>query len=412
MMAVWEKATLGELAEINYGFTAKASFEIDGPKFLRITDIQDGTVNWDKVPSCKIEDTDYLKHKLEMGDIVFARTGATTGKSFLITKCEKSVAASYLIRVRLLGGKILPAFLYLFFQSQEYWNVVSEGISGSAQGGFNASKLAELVIPLPSVPEQKRIVAILDQVFSDIDQARAKTEQNLKNARELFESYLQQVFSERGVGWTTSTLKSITFKIGSGATPRGGRESYQQEGIPLVRSMNVHDRFFKKTNLAFIDDQQADKLSNVIVEKDDVLLNITGASVARCCVAPDEFIPARVNQHVAIIRADQTILTSKLLNYILTSKFYKDQLLGIGEAGSTRQAITKTQIEEFEISFPSRIKEQNLLISSLNTLEAKTITIQDIYKNKLLALDELKKSILQKAFTGQLTNKKGKGVAA
>lgn len=106
---------LAALAEISYGYTAKASFDIDGPKFLRITDIQDGTVDWAGVPSCDIGDDEYKKHKLENGDIVFARTGATTGKSFLITGCQDSVAASYLIRVRLRSSLIVPEYLYFFF---------------------------------------------------------------------------------------------------------------------------------------------------------------------------------------------------------------------------------------------------------------------------------------------------------
>ncbi|MDF1690472.1 MAG: restriction endonuclease subunit S [Cycloclasticus sp.] len=284
----------------------------------------------------------------------------------------------------------------------------------------SGSSIPQLTVPMiknyccgiPTIPEQKRIVAILDQAFADIEQARAKTEQNLKNARELFESYLQQVFSQRGEGWKTSKLKLITSKIGSGATPRGGKASYKDEGIPLVRSMNVHDRYFKEKGMAFIDEQQAEKLSNVIVECGDVLLNITGASVARCCIAPDRVLPARVNQHVSIIRVDQKELSPNFLNFILTSKFYKDQLLGIGEAGSTRQAITKTQIEEFKVDYPSSLQEQTKLLESLHLLEDQAKSVQKIYTDKLLVLDELKQSILQKAFTGELTKTKRKGVAA
>lgn len=275
--------------------------------------------------------------------------------------------------------------------------------AGTTMVHVTKGAMEKRVLPFPPLPEQKRIVAILDKAFAAIDEAKAKTEQNLKNARELFDSYLQQVFSERGEGWKTSELKSITTKIGSGATPKGGKSAYKKEGISLIRSMNVHDRLFVEKDLAFIDNLQAEKLSNVVIEKDDVLLNITGASVARSCIAPEKYLPARVNQHVAIIRLNQKELLPKFLNYGLTSKYYKNQLLGIGEAGSTRQAITKAQIESFQFNYPLSLATQSDYIRKLEELESLVVRMEKLYQRKLLSLDELKKSILQKAFSGKLT---------
>jgi len=127
-------------------------------------------------------------------------------------------------------------------------------------------------------------------------------------------------------GWVRNRLGAITTKIGSGATPRGGEESYKETGTPLIRSMNVHDWGFKEAKLARIDNIQAAQLSNVVVERDDVLLNITGASVARCCVAPEELLPARVNQHVSIIRPRKDEISSAFLQYLLISQTYKNRL--------------------------------------------------------------------------------------
>src|ERR1700758_1042163 len=95
-------------------------------------------------------------------------------------------------------------------------------------------------------------------------------------------------------GWVTKNLAAVTTKIGSGATPLGGETAYKQAGISLIRSMNVYDEGFREAGLAKIDEDQADRLSNGVVEPSDVLLNITGASVARCCLAPAEMLPARV----------------------------------------------------------------------------------------------------------------------
>lgn len=152
--------------------------------------------------------------------------------------------------------------------------------------------------------------------------------------------------------WTTRKLKDITTKIGSGATPRGGQSSYKTSGLPLIRSLNIYDLQFDYDKLAFIDNKQAEDLSNVEVLLDDVLLNITGASVCRCTSVPDRLVPARVNQHVSIVRADGKNLDGKYLKYALVSPRYKRQLMGLATTGATREALTKDDIEKFELRLP------------------------------------------------------------
>jgi type I restriction enzyme, S subunit len=155
----WVEKRLGGSAAISYGYTAKASFAGDGPKFLRITDIQNGGVDWSTVPTCPINEDELRRHQLFDGDIVFARTGATTGKSYLLSSPPDSIAASYLIRCRLNDKNLLAPYVALYFQTRAYWENISKGTTGSAQGGFNASKLANLMIPNPPLSEQKRIIA-------------------------------------------------------------------------------------------------------------------------------------------------------------------------------------------------------------------------------------------------------------
>jgi type I restriction enzyme S subunit len=171
-------------------------------------------------------------------------------------------------------------------------------------------------------------------------------------------------------GWKTYKLKELSSKIGSGATPRGGNEAYKSEGISLIRSQNILDFIFSTNGLAFIDEDQAAKLNNVEVQSRDVLLNITGDSVARVCQVPDELLPARVNQHVAIIRANQKLLNPDFLKYTLLSPNKKEYLLILASAGATRNAITKSMIEDFEISIPP-IPEQTAIASILSALDDK-----------------------------------------
>ena len=205
----WEEKKLGEISIINYGYTAKASFENMGIKFLRITDIKNDSVIWDDVPSCLINESDFNKHKLINGDIVFARTGATTGKSYLVQNPPQAVAASYLIRLRLntLNSSVLPNFVAKYFQSVEYWNTIFSGISGSAQGGFNASKLSELIIPIPPPAKQKQIVAVLDEVRTETQRLETIYRQKLAALKELKQSILQKAFTGELTADTPKTVK-------------------------------------------------------------------------------------------------------------------------------------------------------------------------------------------------------------
>ena len=192
----WVEKRLGDLSRISYGYTESASAEKVGPHFLRITDIKGNGVDWDNVPYCRIDASSLPKYKLEDGDIVFARTGATTGKSYLLSNPPESVFASYLIRVQLSDTKLLPQFVNLFFQSHSYWDTIRAGVSGSAQGGFNATKLGELVIPFPkSSEEQMSFVAKLDKLTAETQRLARLYERKLAALEALKKSLLHQAFS-------------------------------------------------------------------------------------------------------------------------------------------------------------------------------------------------------------------------
>lgn len=144
-------------------------------------------------------------------------------------------------------------------------------------------------------------------------------------------------------------LRDLCLKIGSGATPRGGKESYKGGATSLIRSQNIHNDGFHLGGLVYIDDRQAAELRNVEVQLNDVLLNITGDSVARCCQVTAEVLPARVNQHVAIIRSNKSLIDPKFLRYVLVSPEYQSRLLTLASAGATRHALTKSMVEDLEI---------------------------------------------------------------
>ena len=191
----WEERKLGEMSKIMYGYTSKV-VEKGNVQYLRITDIQNSKVNWDKVPFVNISDRDKAKYYLSKGDIVFARTGATTGKSYLLENPPNSVFASYLIRVQCLTDILEPSFLYLFFQSGIYWDIVMSGISGSAQGGFNASKLGNMIIQFPKDKKiQQKLVEQVGEIRKPINELLIKYSNKLIDLEDLKKSLLQKAFT-------------------------------------------------------------------------------------------------------------------------------------------------------------------------------------------------------------------------
>ncbi len=170
--------------------------------------------------------------------------------------------------------------------------------------------------------------------------------------------------------WRQIRLGNICLKIGSGATPRGGKDAYRGGNTSLIRSQNIYNDHFTREGLVYINDSQAHELRNVVVEKNDVLLNITGDSVARCCQVNPDVLPARVNQHVAIIRTQPDVLDSRFLRYVLVSPSMQDHLLALASAGATRNALTKAMIESLGFQAPL-IEEQRAIAHILGTLDDK-----------------------------------------
>ena len=260
---------------------------------------------------------------------------------------------------------------------------------------LSVKQIREINIPLPTITEQRRIAEILDRA----DALRTKRRAALAQLDMLTQSIFLDMFGDPGAnpkGWPQIPLGDHTSKIGSGATPRGGEEVYKVSGISLIRSMNVRDGAFLKDGLAFIDDEQAAQLEGVVVEADDVLLNITGASVARVCRAPADVLPARVNQHVAIIRPTAT-LNSLFLEQCLLSPAVKERLLTMARAGATREAITKTAIEQFKVIRPP-LELQNQFAARVNVC-------QRTHRQMHSALNEMGSlfaSLQHRAFRGEL----------
>lgn len=255
---------------------------------------------------------------------------------------------------------------------------LSPYVTGLNVPKLNQGNLKEIKIPLPPLDIQKKIV-------SEIEAFEKQEQKAVEEVEKLRQSIGNTINNSKAL---LTKLEDITTKIGSGATPKGGEGSYQSSGISLIRSQNIYDYGMIEKGLAFISEEQARKLDNVTVEKNDILFNITGASIARCCIVEDKYLPARVNQHVSIIRTNEKALP-KFVHAILVSPEFKEKLLEIGKGATSRQAITKLQLEEFKIPLPT-IEEQKKIVAEIEKIETKIAALDKqiadipIQKEKIL----------------------------
>ena len=246
---------------------------------------------------------------------------------------------------------------------------------------WTSSPESDLDVVVFAMPEQHLQVGNLREA---LDESNLPFRVDLFVWDNLSDSFRQQIESDHVVlvadvrldspriGWVSLTLGDVCTKIGSGATPRGGSGVYLKDGpVSLIRSQNVYNDGFRLDGLAFINEQQATKLRNVEVHAGDVLLNITGDSVARACQVAPEILPARVNQHVAIIRPDSRKLSARFLRYYLIDPKTQTLLLSWAGSGGTRNALTKGIIESLRICAPVDVTKQRAIAHILGTLDDK-----------------------------------------
>jgi type I restriction enzyme S subunit len=250
--------------------------------------------------------------------------------------------------------------------------------------------------PVPPLTEQQRIVGILDEAFAGLATAKANAETNLQNARALFESHLQSVFSQRGEGWVETTIVDcIRFIDYRGKTP-----VKTESGIRLITAKNVKMGFLQETPMEFIAEEDYEGwMTRGIPKKGDVLFTTEAplANVAQLDTA-DKVAFA---QRVIIMQPDATKLESTFLKYLLLSEPVQQRIRPLG-TGATVQGIKSSLLKLIEISFPKDLSEQRKIVGQLDALSGETQRLAAIYQRKLAALEELKKALLHQAFSGEL----------
>ena len=380
----WEYKKIGDICIVERGGSPR-------PINQFITDDENG-INWIKIGDTtesmyitetaqKIKPEGMKKSRyVQPGDFLLSNS-MSFGRPYIL-KIDGCIHDGWLV-LRDKDDLFDKRFLYYYLSSKTTYEKFKSMAVGGVVNNLNSEMVRKVDVPIPSKMEQAKTADVLDKLNSVI----VMYQQEIQKLDKLIQARFVEMFGDpvqNTKGWSIDTCKNLTSKIGSGATPKGGRESYCTEGIAFVRSMNVYNNRFEYGDLAFINDEQANKLSNVMVQHKDVLLNITGASVARCCIVPDELIPARVNQHVAIVRCKEKILPEFLCS-MFTEDNYQKLLWRIATSGgATREAITKQQIENLVLIVPPMKLQEDYVRFSERVNKSKFEIQKSLEKTQLL----------------------------
>lgn len=423
-------STLADIcSDINYGYTESATTDPIGPKFLRITDIQGGSFDWDRVPFCPASDADTKKYKLEVGDIVVARTGNSTGENAQVTNSPPpAVFASYLIRFRPDASLINPFFVGYQLRSGRFRQYVLSVRGGSAQPGANAKQLGAFPIEriprslqdfavdtLRSIDERITLLretnatleaiaqALFKSWFVDFDPVHAKAaglepEGMDAATAALFSDSFEE--SELGLvprGWKIARLGDVTERITKGTTPTTLKRPFVESGINFVKVESLtDDGQFLPDKFAYIDDETHQLLSRSQLKPGDVLITIAG-TIGRVAVMTDDFIPANTNQAVALVRPEVNGFPSSFISQFLRLSGSKAQM-GERVVQAVQANLSLGSLSDMRLVMPPADVVKKLHEAVFGVIESNKNSNQ----RRIRTLAQLRDTLLPRLISGQL----------
>jgi type I restriction enzyme S subunit len=314
------------------------------------------------------------------------------------------ICCDLIMKMRVDGGRASTGFVHYFLQTEtarDYLKARAGGASATMQK-INKSIVQELPVPVPPLPEQERIVAILDEAFEGIATATAHAERNLHNARELFQSVLQSTFQQKGEDWVETTLKDeVDFAAGFAFKSKGYVKN-GEDGIRLLRGDNIMQGEFRWESAALWPSDDVEAYTKFHLEENDVVLAMDRPWVSaglKISSVSSKDLPCLQVQRTARLRVGDK-LSWQYLFHLLRSREFIDYILG-GQTGLGVPHISGKQILSFHFGRPP-IKQQKAIVQKLDALATETRRLEAIYQRKLAALAELKQSLLQRAFAGEL----------
>lgn len=403
----WELKDFAEVVYLQEGpGIRKYEYEEGGFPMINVRCVQDGYVDMSKGRAANMElaNTKWKHFQIDEGDILFTISG-TIGRAAIVKKEDLPLLMNTsVVRFKSIYENLDSAFLYHYVRSSIFVDALKAMSTGTAIQNVGPSHLKKMKVPIPPLQEQKQIVKILDEAFAAIDQAKANIEKNIENAKELFQSKLNEIFSlEKEIDGNKGFLEDFTQTITKGSSPKWQGVSYLEEpGILFVTSENVGsgEMLFKKTK--YLEERFNEIEPKSKLQKGDVLTNIVGASIGRTAIY-DQNDLANINQAVCLIRCLPEKLNNEYLMHLLNSPILK-RIMSDNEVNMARANLSLTFFRKLPIVVPS-IEEQLVKVQEIAKFSELNRKLINGYNEKVNNLNELKKSILQKAFSGELTDK-------
>ena len=398
MKAGWRLVKLGELCKTGAGGTPlkskKEFYEGGSIPWLLSGEVAQGEI---------LKATSFITQKgLENSSaklfppntVLVAMYGATAGQVGVL-RIEASTNQA--VCGILPNEHFLPEFLFYYLLSRK--DELIAQAAGNAQPNISQQKIRDTLVPVVPLPEQQRIVAILDEAFEAIAAARANAEQNRQNARALFESYLQSVFSQRGEGWVDTTVAAATGGVFTG--PFGSllhKSDYIENGIPLVNPAHITNVGIEPDLRKTVSEATVQRLSSYIMRAGDIVIGRRG-EMGRCAIVTDIEDGWLCGTGSFVIKPSDRC-DARYLVRLLRSESCKSRLEKIA-GGAVMPNLSNTDLGNFPILLPP-IDMQKAILEAIDALHKETQRLESLYQRKIAALDELKQSLLQQAFSGQL----------
>ena len=398
MREEWSNKTIGEVTTIINGGTPKS----------KVSEYWDGDVLWITPKDMGKLDSDYVSDtSRKISQLGLSKSSAKIIPKNSVILSTRAPIGHLAINIEPMAtnqgcrGLVPSSFLdtkYLFYFLRKSVSLLNDIGSGTTFKELSKGALSGVVIPFPPLPEQKHIVAILDKAFEGIDTAIANTEKNLANARELFESYLHSIFVQKGKGWLQEKMSDVctgNITDGTHQTPK-----YYEDGYIFLSSRNVTSRSIDWENIKYIDESQHVAMQKRLSPRlNDILLAKNGTTGYAAIVDRDVVFDIYVS--LALLRPSEKILPRYLLHFVnspIAKQQFNKRLKGIGVPN-----LHLKEIREVLVSFPEKISEQEIIVNKIDNLLVKQKRLESIYNKKLFTLSELKQSLLNKAFSGELT---------
>jgi len=398
MKSGWQTKTLGEICDIERGGSPRPiqKFITTDSKGINWIKIGDATASGKYIYETeqKITPEGVKRSRMVYVDDFLLSNSMSFGRPYIM-KTTGCIHDGWLV---LHKPKVDPDYLYYVLSSDLVFSQFDKLAAGSTVRNLNIGLARSVEIPYPPLPEQQRIVAILEDAFEGIATAKANTEKNLRNARAIFEIHLQSVFSQRGPGWLEKRLDEVS-TFSSGGTPSKRNTSYWAGKIPWISGRDMKSTRLSDSYL-HISKAAVEESATRMAPPGTLLILVRGMGLAHGAQIGELMVPSAFNQDIRGIHPTPELLPRYLLFALREGINSSETVLSNAAHGTLK--IDSNELQKVMIPFPP-LKQQQRIVATIDTLVEESEKVAKIYERKLAALDALKKSLLHRAFAGELT---------